>query len=64
VNHDNGRYNQKSYCIGEFTQWAEGMRRGKDFWNPKVVLNWGSLHKERNTAFNQLSNPIPEEVAG
>jgi hypothetical protein len=63
VNHDNGRYNQKRYRIGEFIQWVEATRKGKDFWNPEVVSDWGSLHKERNTAFNQLSNAIPEKVA-
>ena len=63
MNFDNGQYNQKSLRINELIQWAEGMRRGKDFWNPEVVSDWGSLHKESDTAFNQLSSAIPEEVA-
>lgn len=64
MNHDNGRYNQKRYRIGEFIQWVEATRKGKDFWNPEVVSNWGSLHKESDTAFNRLSKAIPDEAAG
>ena len=63
MNFDNGQYNQRSLRINELIQWAEGMRRGKDYWNPVVVPDWGSLHKESDTAFNQLSKAIPEEVA-